>query len=56
MAGTGSDERGPARYKAAMSDPRNAEIRGMEIVRNDRSAAGYRRSMTPMHGINGWAR
>ncbi|MEV8526133.1 restriction endonuclease fold toxin-2 domain-containing protein [Streptomyces sp. NPDC052000] len=52
----GSDERELARYKAALSDPRNAEIRGMEIVTNDRNAAGYWQSMLAMNGLNGAAR
>lgn len=52
----GSDERELARYKAALSDPRNAEIRGMEIVTNDRNAAGYWQSMMAMNGLTGSAR
>ncbi|MFE3186601.1 restriction endonuclease fold toxin-2 domain-containing protein [Streptomyces violascens] len=50
------DERELKRYKAAMSDPRNAQIRGMEIVTNDRSAAGYWQSMMAMNGVTGTAR
>ncbi|MFE9404692.1 restriction endonuclease fold toxin-2 domain-containing protein [Streptomyces sp. NPDC006530] len=52
----GGDERELSRYKAALSDPRNAEIRGMEIVTNDRNAAGYWQSMMAMNGLSGSAR
>ncbi|MEU4348992.1 restriction endonuclease fold toxin-2 domain-containing protein [Streptomyces sp. NPDC023838] len=52
----GSDERELFRYKAALADPRNAQIRGLEIVTNDRSAVGYWQSMMAMNGVNGSAR
>lgn len=52
----GSDERELVRYRAAMSDPRNRELRGLEIVTNDTDSAGYWQSMMAMNGVNGTAR
>lgn len=52
----GSDERELARYRAAMSDPRNSEIRGLEIVTNDKDSASYWQSMMAMNGVNGTSR
>ncbi|MEU9593882.1 restriction endonuclease fold toxin-2 domain-containing protein [Streptomyces sp. NPDC048193] len=45
-----------ARYRAALEDPRNDEIRGFEIVTNDKRAAPYWQSMMAMSGVNGTAR
>ncbi|MFC9669941.1 restriction endonuclease fold toxin-2 domain-containing protein [Streptomyces sp. NPDC056949] len=47
---------GPARYRAALADPRNDEIRGFEIITNDKPAALYWQSMMAMSGVNGNAR
>ncbi|MFE3599780.1 restriction endonuclease fold toxin-2 domain-containing protein [Streptomyces sp. NPDC059142] len=52
----GSDERELARYRAAMSDPRNSEIRGLEIVTNDKDSAGYWQSMMAMNSVKGTSR
>lgn len=45
-----------ARYRAALSDPRNDEIRGFEIITNDEPAAPYWQSMMAMSGVTGTAR
>ncbi|MFC9534305.1 restriction endonuclease fold toxin-2 domain-containing protein [Streptomyces sp. NPDC056975] len=45
-----------ARYRAALADPRNDEIRGFEIITNDKPAAPYWQSMMAMSGVNGNAR
>ena len=44
------------RYGAALSDPRNDEIRGFEIITNDPDAAPYWQSMMAMSGVTGTAR
>ncbi|MFM9368169.1 restriction endonuclease fold toxin-2 domain-containing protein [Streptomyces sp. Da 82-17] len=44
------------RYQAALSDPRNDEIRGFEIITNDEEAAPYWQSMMAMSGVEGTAR
>lgn len=45
-----------ARYRAALSDPRNDEIRGFEIITNDQRSAPYWQSMMAMSGVTGTAR
>ncbi|MER7660089.1 restriction endonuclease fold toxin-2 domain-containing protein [Streptomyces sp. NPDC096193] len=45
-----------ARYRAALSDPRNDEIRGFEIITNDKRSAPYWQSMMAMSGVTGTAR
>ncbi|MGW5202900.1 restriction endonuclease fold toxin-2 domain-containing protein [Streptomyces spiralis] len=44
------------RYRAALDDPRNDEIRGFEIITNDKQAVPYWESMMAMSGVNGSAR
>ncbi|MGW8948919.1 restriction endonuclease fold toxin-2 domain-containing protein [Streptomyces sp. NPDC055709] len=44
-----------ARHNAALTDPRNNEIRGFEIT-NDETAGPYWQSMMAMSGVNGRAR
>ncbi|WP_431980168.1 restriction endonuclease fold toxin-2 domain-containing protein [Streptomyces qinglanensis] len=50
------DEKELRRYQAAMDDPRNKEIRGLEIVTNDRKAAAYWQTMMAMSGVKGDSR
>ncbi|MGI5353053.1 restriction endonuclease fold toxin-2 domain-containing protein [Streptomyces sp. CA-250714] len=50
------DEKELRRYHAAMEDPRNKEIRGLEVVTNDRKAAAYWQSMMAMSGVKGDSR
>ncbi|MEU0394520.1 restriction endonuclease fold toxin-2 domain-containing protein [Streptomyces sp. NPDC006208] len=45
-----------ARYRAALADPRNDEIRGVEIITNDKRSAPYWQSMMAMSGVTGTAR
>ncbi|MFF3322500.1 restriction endonuclease fold toxin-2 domain-containing protein [Streptomyces sp. NPDC002889] len=46
-----------AHYRAALSDPRNDEMRGFEIITNDKRSAPYWQSMMAMSGgITGTAR
>ncbi len=44
------------RYRAALNDPRNDEIRGFEIITNDQQSVPYWQSMMAMSGVNGNAR
>ncbi|WDM10217.1 hypothetical protein J3S85_00860 [Streptomyces lavenduligriseus] len=44
------------RYRAALDDPRNGEIRGFEIITNDQQAVPYWESMMAMSGVKGSAR
>ncbi|MFF9153300.1 restriction endonuclease fold toxin-2 domain-containing protein [Streptomyces sp. NPDC014846] len=44
------------RYRAALDDPRNDEIRGFEIITNDQQSVPYWQSMMAMSGVNGSAR
>ncbi|MFB7754556.1 restriction endonuclease fold toxin-2 domain-containing protein [Streptomyces sp. NPDC056121] len=44
------------RRAAALADPRDGEIRGFEIITNDKPAAPYWQSMMAMSGVNGNAR
>ncbi|MEU1376858.1 restriction endonuclease fold toxin-2 domain-containing protein [Streptomyces triculaminicus] len=48
------DERELKRYKAAMEQ--SSELRGLEIVTNDKNATAYWQSMMLMSGVNGTAR
>lgn len=49
------DEKELVRYKAAMENPDN-QLRGMEIVTNDKAATAYWQSMMLMTGVKGTAR
>ncbi|MEV4505121.1 restriction endonuclease fold toxin-2 domain-containing protein [Streptomyces klenkii] len=49
------DEKELVRYKAAMANPSN-QLRGMEIVTNDKDATAYWNSMMRMVGVDGSAR
>lgn len=44
------------RYRAALSDPRNRDLRGLEIITNDQDGASYWQSMMAMSGVTGTAR
>ena len=50
------DEKGLRRYQAALEDPRNKEIRGLEIVTNSKGSAAYWQSLMGMTGVKGDAR
>ncbi|MEU4862523.1 restriction endonuclease fold toxin-2 domain-containing protein [Kitasatospora aureofaciens] len=50
------DEEEMQKYAAAMNDPRNAQIRGMEIVTNDPNTVPYWRTMMALNGAKGYAR
>ncbi|MFC7974455.1 restriction endonuclease fold toxin-2 domain-containing protein [Streptomyces cinereoruber] len=50
------DEKELVRYKQAMANPANSEIRGLEIVTNGRDNAVYRQSMMAMTGTPGLTR
>ena len=50
------DDNELARYKAVLSDPRNRDIRGFEIITNDPDGAPYWQSMMAMGGVTGTAR
>ncbi|MFE5401609.1 restriction endonuclease fold toxin-2 domain-containing protein [Streptomyces sp. NPDC056580] len=52
----GGDERELRRYKSAMANPANSEIRGLEIVTNGKDSAVYWESMIAMNGVSGSAR
>jgi hypothetical protein len=45
-----------ARYKDAMANPANREIRGLEIVTNGKDSAAYWQSMMAMTGTTGSTR
>ncbi|MFE1882326.1 restriction endonuclease fold toxin-2 domain-containing protein [Streptomyces diastatochromogenes] len=51
-----SDENELRRYKSAMANPANSEIRGLEIVTNGKDNAAYWESMMAMNGVTGSAR
>ncbi|WP_282956628.1 restriction endonuclease fold toxin-2 domain-containing protein, partial [Streptomyces albus] len=44
------------RYAAALGDPRNKEMRGVETVTNNRESAPYWRVMMAAYGVKGYAR
>ncbi|WP_228775510.1 restriction endonuclease fold toxin-2 domain-containing protein [Streptomyces sp. NRRL B-1677] len=48
-----SDEKELVRYKAAMGH--SSELRGLEIVTNDKDATAYWKSMMLMSGVKGTA-
>ncbi|SOE56814.1 Restriction endonuclease fold toxin 2 [Streptomyces sp. OV198] len=50
------DESELRRYKGAMANPANSEIRGLEIVTNGKDNAAYWESMIAMNGVTGSAR
>lgn len=50
------DERELNRYQAAMNNPDNEELRGLEIVTNDKKSAAYWQSMMVMTGTKGESR
>jgi len=50
------DESELRRYKSAMANPANSEIRGLEIVTNGKDNAAYWESMMAMNGVPGSAR
>ncbi|MFG3208074.1 restriction endonuclease fold toxin-2 domain-containing protein [Streptomyces sp. NPDC048192] len=52
----GDDSRELDRYKDAMANPANKEIRGLEIVTNGTDNAAYWESMMAMNGVSGSAR
>ncbi|MFD5780524.1 restriction endonuclease fold toxin-2 domain-containing protein [Streptomyces sp. NPDC126933] len=52
----GGDEKELVRYKQAMANPANGEIRGLEIVTNGRDNAAYWQSMMAMTGTPGSTR
>ncbi|MDX3386487.1 restriction endonuclease fold toxin-2 domain-containing protein [Streptomyces niveiscabiei] len=52
----GDDSRELTRYKKAMANPANSEIRGLEIVTNGKTNAAYWESMIAMNGVTGSAR
>ncbi|MEU7057597.1 restriction endonuclease fold toxin-2 domain-containing protein [Streptomyces sp. NPDC046197] len=52
----GDDSRELTRYKKAMANPANSEIRGLEIVTNGEDDAAYWESMMLMNGVTGSAR
>ena len=51
-----TDERELMRYRAAMSDPRNSQIKGFEIITNDKEGSAYWQSMMAMTGVKGTTR
>ncbi|MEU8433642.1 restriction endonuclease fold toxin-2 domain-containing protein [Streptomyces sp. NPDC029216] len=50
------DEKELVRYKQAMENPANSEIRGLEIVTNSKDNAAYWQSMMAMSGTPGSTR
>ncbi|MFI1646516.1 restriction endonuclease fold toxin-2 domain-containing protein [Streptomyces avidinii] len=50
------DEKELVRYKQAMENPANSEIRGLEIVTNGKDNAAYWQSMMAMSGTPGSTR
>ncbi|KOG27718.1 restriction endonuclease fold toxin-2 domain-containing protein [Streptomyces resistomycificus] len=50
------DESELRRYKSAMANPANSEIRGLEIVTNGKDNAAYWESMMAMNGVTGSTR
>lgn len=52
----GDDSRELTRYKKAMENPANSEIRGFEVVTNGKTNAAYWESMMAMNGVTGSAR
>ncbi|MFE5158166.1 restriction endonuclease fold toxin-2 domain-containing protein [Streptomyces sp. NPDC056697] len=52
----GDDERELVRYKSAMTNPANSEIRGLEIAANRKGNIAYWQSMMAMNDVKGSAR
>ncbi|RNG33596.1 hypothetical protein EEJ42_07155 [Streptomyces botrytidirepellens] len=52
----GNDERELVRYKSAMANPANSEIRGLEIATNGKDNVAYWQSMMAMNDVKGSAR
>ncbi|MBD0675473.1 hypothetical protein BU198_33460 [Streptomyces sp. CBMA156] len=50
------DEEELQKYAVAMNDPRNQQVRGMEIVTNDPNTVPYWRTMMALNGTKGYAR
>ncbi len=50
------DENELVRYHEAMNDPRNTQLRGLEIITNDRESSAYWQSMMAMSGVKGTTR
>ncbi|MFD7257771.1 restriction endonuclease fold toxin-2 domain-containing protein [Streptomyces sp. NPDC059874] len=44
------------KYAAALNDPRNTEMRGVETVTNDPDSVAYWRVMMAAYGVKGYAR
>lgn len=44
------------KYHAALNDPRNSELRGVETVTNHRESVAYWRVMMAAYGVKGYAR
>ncbi|WP_245600854.1 restriction endonuclease fold toxin-2 domain-containing protein [Streptomyces sulphureus] len=44
------------KYNAALHDPRNTELRGVETVTNNRESVAYWRVMMAAYGVKGYAR
>ncbi|MFP8941716.1 restriction endonuclease fold toxin-2 domain-containing protein [Streptomyces fenghuangensis] len=51
-----SDRDELAKYAAALKDPRNTQMRGLEIVTNNPDSVSYWRVMMAAHGVKGYAR
>lgn len=51
-----SDREELAKYAAALSDPRNKEMRGVETVTNNLDSVPYWRVMMAAYGVKGYAR
>ncbi|WUL00564.1 hypothetical protein OHB28_38265 [Streptomyces sp. NBC_00356] len=52
----GSDRKELAKYAAALDDPRNSEMRGVETVTNSQDSVPYWRVMMAAYGVDGYAR
>ncbi|MFD7298578.1 restriction endonuclease fold toxin-2 domain-containing protein [Streptomyces sp. NPDC059897] len=52
----GSDRKELAKYSAALDDPRNSEMRGVETVTNSQDSVPYWRVMMAAYGVDGYAR
>ncbi|WP_254885725.1 restriction endonuclease fold toxin-2 domain-containing protein [Streptomyces sp. NA02950] len=50
------DERELKKYAAALKDPRNTEMRGVETVTNNADSVAYWRVMMAAYGVKGYAR
>ncbi|MDI3402857.1 restriction endonuclease fold toxin-2 domain-containing protein [Streptomyces cavernicola] len=50
------DRKELAKYAAALNDPRNTEMRGVETVTNNQDSVAYWRIMMAAYGVKGYAR